>query len=47
MEVYYEQNKKQISFLVGILPLGPQRLFLIRNTVFTFILSRLYIRFIR
>lgn len=47
MGVHYEYNKKQISFLVGILPLGPQRLFLIRNTVFTFILSRLYIRFIR
>ncbi|MCW7081173.1 plasmid IncI1-type surface exclusion protein ExcA [Escherichia coli] len=27
--VYYEQNKKQISFLVGILSTSPQRLFLL------------------
>ncbi len=33
MEVYYEYNKKQISFLVGILLPDPQCLFYYWNTI--------------
>lgn len=37
MEVYYEHNKKQISFLVGILLPYPQRLFFNWSSIFNFL----------
>lgn len=45
MEVYYEYNKKQISFLVGILLPDPQCLFYYWNTIPINICNIRYIKY--